>query len=56
MDGAAGSDAQLAAACMATPYATLVGAVALRAARAASAGGAPAAPLKARCAAVLHAT
>ena len=36
--------------------ATLVGAVALRAARAASAGEAPIAPLKARCAAALHAT
>ena len=51
-----GKQAAPAAACMATPYATLVGAVALRAARAASAGEAPIAPLKARCAAALHAT
>ena len=56
MAGAVGKEAAPAAACMATPYATLVGAVALRAARAASAGEAPIAPLKARCAAALHAT
>jgi len=55
MAGAVGKEAAPAAACMATPYATLVGAVALRAARAASAGEAPIAPLKARCAAALHA-
>jgi hypothetical protein len=41
---------------MARPYATLAGAVVLSAVRAASAGAAPIAPLKARCAAVLHAT
>jgi len=56
MDGAAGNPHTPAPADMARPYATLAGAVVLSAVRAASAGAAPIAPLKARCAAVLHAT